>query len=194
MIRLKIFRDFFQVKDQEALRQLYDKVECCRFPKGKIIIESGKISDHIYFNIDGVFRGFFTDYDGKEITDCIKYKYGDVISPTSELGVMSPISIETLSDAQVLRLYVGDVKNLIENYPEITNLYLKLVIASANEHWELKIALCQYSAMERYLWFLQKYPGVIDRINNTYIASFLNITPVTLSRIRGQLKKNNFEK
>lgn len=190
MIKLKIFRDFFKISNENLLRELEEKSRLCHFSKGKILVESGKVCESIYFNINGIFRGFFTDSNGKEITDCIKYKYGDVISPTSEIGIVSPISIEALSNAQVLQLHTQDVKNLIALYPEINNLYLKLVIASANEHWELKLSLCQYSAMERYLWFLEKYPGLVEQINNTYIASFLNITPVTLSRIRGELKKN----
>ena len=42
----------------------------------------------------------------------------------------------------------------------------------------------QYNAQERYEWFLKKYPGVIDLISHKYIASFLGMNPVTLSRLR----------
>lgn len=40
------------------------------------------------------------------------------------------------------------------------------------------------SASERYRWFLSNYPGLIDRVPHRHIASFLNMTPVTLSRLR----------
>lgn len=59
---------------------------------------------------------------------------------------------------------------------------------SWNMHLELKRIGSQYDAMKRYLWFLEKYPGLIDAVNNKYIASYLNMTPVTLSRLRRKLK------
>ena len=43
--------------------------------------------------------------------------------------------------------------------------------------------------MERYQWFRQAYPGLSEKISNRYIASFLNMTPVTLSRLKQELKK-----
>ena len=43
--------------------------------------------------------------------------------------------------------------------------------------------------MQRYQWFLENYPGLIHTLNNKHIASFLGMTPVTLSRLRHQLRK-----
>ena len=43
--------------------------------------------------------------------------------------------------------------------------------------------------MGRYQWFLKKYPGLIDEVSNKHIASFLGMTPVTLSRLRQKLKE-----
>ena len=56
-------------------------------------------------------------------------------------------------------------------------------------HWEIRTMLCQHTAMERYQWFLQTYPALADRVSNKYIASFLGLTPVTLSRLRRALRE-----
>ena len=42
--------------------------------------------------------------------------------------------------------------------------------------------------MLRYKWFLDKYPGLDGKISSKYIASFINITPVSLSRLRSSLR------
>jgi len=46
------------------------------------------------------------------------------------------------------------------------------------------------SAQERYLQFLEDYPNIEERLNNYHIASYLGITPESLSRIRTNLRKN----
>lgn len=62
--------------------------------------------------------------------------------------------------------------------------YVQFLSRALRRHWESKMILSQYSAKDRYRWFLGKYPGVIDMVNHHYVASFLGMTPVTLSRIR----------
>lgn len=58
-------------------------------------------------------------------------------------------------------------------------------------HWELKRVLNSCTAVQRYQWFLEEYPGLIDRVSNKYIASFLGMTPVTLSWLRRTLREEN---
>ena len=49
--------------------------------------------------------------------------------------------------------------------------------------------VCRNTAMQRYQWFLEAYPGFIDKVSNKHIASFLGMTPVTLSRLRRVLRE-----
>ena len=72
---------------------------------------------------------------------------------------------------------------------ELLVIYNAMLQDSLKEHWENKIALGQYSAIARYQWFLKTYPGIIDRVPHRYVASFLGMTPVSLSRIRRELRE-----
>ena len=186
----KIFfvQDALHITENELLQRIADAAELRTIKKGEEIIRVGDSIDYVYFNIQGIFRGFFSDIDGKEITDCFVYKYGVSLAPTFDINGESPITVQALTDAQTLRIPIKEINHWVKEYYQISELYIQLLIQSVNEHWELKVALCIYSAMDRYLWFLDKYPGLIDVVNNRYIASYLNITPVTLSRLRGVIK------
>ena len=59
------------------------------------------------------------------------------------------------------------------------------------DQWEMKRIRYEYAAKERYLWFCRTHPGAADRMMNKHIASFLDMSPVSLSRIRKQLAQEN---
>ena len=77
----------------------------------------------------------------------------------------------------------------MKQYSSVMQLYNQNLRWSGEYHMEVKRVICSLPAVERYQWFLRKYPGLVDRIANRHIASFLNMTPVTLSRIRKQLRE-----
>ena len=90
------------------------------------------------------------------------------------------------------RFFCISISNVIElqnKYMEVTKLYNQLLIKALNEHWKLKQILNSYTAVQRYQWFLDEYPRLIGKVSNKYIASFLGMTPVTLSRLRKTIRK-----
>ena len=101
------------------------------------------------------------------------------------------INLEAISDCIVLKLSVADIQRLIPQFPEMMMIYNRLLEHSLFYHWELKTMMYQCTAQERYEWFLKKYPGIIDQISHKYIASFLGMNPVTLSRLRKQYTNND---
>ena len=92
-------------------------------------------------------------------------------------------------DSDFLTIPIPEIQRLLERYSELQRLYNQLLIASFSMHWEIKLTLCRDTAMQKYQWFLQKYPGLVDQISNKYIASFLGMTPVTLSKLRRVLRE-----
>ena len=82
----------------------------------------------------------------------------------------------------------AEARDLLEHDVRLVYLYNQLLQASMEEHWHLKTVLHKRSAMERYQWFLETYPGLIDQVTHRYVASFLEMSPVTLSRLRSALR------
>ena len=87
-----------------------------------------------------------------------------------------------------------DVLAALEEIPELMEIYNFFLRKALARHWEGKILMHQCAAMERYQWFLREYPGLINAVSNKHIASFLGMTPVTLSRLRRKLREEPAEK
>ena len=186
-----MYRDVYQVSDPMLLKQLVDASHEWQVAKKCTLLHTGGIPEYLFFLIKGVVRGFFLDREGKNITDCLFSKFGSAIWPSMSLNDAARINLEAISDCIVLKLSVADIQRLMPQFPEMMMIYNRLLEHSLFYHWELKTMMYQCTAQERYEWFLKKYPGIIDQISHKYIASFLGMNPVTLSRLRKQYTNND---
>lgn len=178
----------FDISEEEIIQQLYRGARIEHYKKDMLLLEAGDQQRHLYFLVDGTLRGFVSDENGRDITDCFIFRSGEVIMGTSDVNKPSLINIETLCDCQVICLSWTLLDNLMEQNSVLLYGYTKLLQNFYTRHYDLKKILYQ-PAMQRYLWFLEEYPGLINSVCNKHIASFLGITPVTLSRLRRQLRE-----
>lgn len=178
------------MRDEELIQKFVKKTTRKKVKKGEFVVRIGEIVNYVYFMESGILRGYFLDANGRDVTDCFCFECGSTAMPFSELKLNepSPISMEMLKDGSFFCIPISEVIKLQKDYLETTLLYNRLLAKALEEHRKLKQALNQYTALQRYQWFLQEYPGLIECVGNKYIASFLGITPVTLSRLRKDLR------
>ena len=173
-----------KISDTQLVQTLTENSQIKGIKKGDILQHIGSVSTALYFLMKGLLRGFLLDAKGKEVTDCFIYTHGAPVVSSVDLSTPSLVYIEALEDSELISIPFSVVLPLVYSNMELVALYNRLLSNSLKMHWENKTALVQYTATERYQWFLKNYPGLIERINHKYIASFLGITPVSLSRIR----------
>lgn len=183
MKTVDFLRDKLHIENERLLHKVLTICEVNMVKKREYLIRQGEKPSALYFLMNGVFRGFLVGINGKDITDCIVEQSGMPIMPSSDLKAPAPIGIEALVDSTVLSISPAEFDGLLKEFPVVHTMYRDFILRSCNMHWELKIITYQYTAMQRYHWFLKNYPGLIDKISHKYIASFLNMTPVTLSRL-----------
>ena len=92
-----------------------------------------------------------------------------------------------IQPGHVLAVPSGPIVSRLESDETLVRIYNRLLLDSLRNHVEIKKVLYQFDAMEKYKWFLKKYPELDKKATVRHIASYLDITPVTLSRIRSEL-------
>ena len=157
--------------------------------KGEILFREGEIPAQAAFLQKGILRGFFINKNGKEIIDCFCYRPGDPAIPSTPLDTPAQITLEALQESLVLCFPMKEILNLLETHMPLAQLHSQILQESMNRHLEIKKALYQYTAMQRYQWFLSEYAPIAKVVSGKYIASFLDMTPVTLSRLRKSLRE-----
>jgi CRP-like cAMP-binding protein len=95
-------------------------------------------------------------------------------------------SIETVTDCVIYKIPIDVLNALYEKYIDIAN-WGRIVHQECNMLLSLIfVERLQLSPQERYERFLERYPGLLNRVKLKYIAEFLGVTIYTLSRIRGK--------
>ncbi|MBT3256312.1 MAG: Crp/Fnr family transcriptional regulator [Desulfobacterales bacterium] len=156
--------------------------------KNKFFIKAGENPDKFGIIISGLFRYFYIDNNGKEYTKYFALKNDLLISYSAILlGEVSRFYIEALENSEIFISSFKTFNELTENNLSWNKIARKLI-----EQQYIKKEIREYrflfdDAETRYLHFLEEYPDLIERVKHYHIASYLGITPVTLSRIRKKL-------
>lgn len=150
-------------------------------------VEAGKVDRYIYFVRRGLVRAYFMA-DGREITFWIGEEGSIALSMESYVrGRRGYETIETLEDCEFYRVESAKLAGLFDDDIHIANWGRKFA-----EHEVLRaesnlIPQLFTTGTERYEDFLKRNPGLLNRIPLEHLASYLGVTPVSLSRIRSHL-------
>jgi len=154
--------------------------------KGEFLLREGEITRYSIFVASGCLRTYIIDDNGKEhILQFSPENWwtGDM-SFTSDIP--SQCFIEALEDSEVLLTEISSIQKLMQYIPGMSAFYqVALQKAAAAKNQRIALSLSA-TAEERYNDFLKKYPSLILRIPQHMIASYLEISPEILSRIRKQ--------
>ena len=156
------------------------------FSKHAILHEAGKICDHMYIITSGIARVFYYKED-KDISCHFAAEQETITAIDSFIQrKKSKYNIEALEALEVFKISHADLENLFKSNPKYEHfgrLFLQQIYIDLVERID---DLQLHTAQERYEILLQKKPYLFQRVASKHIASFLSITPETLSRIRGK--------
>ncbi len=180
------FDSFFEAP-KEAWEDFADKCNVVFFKKDEIIKMQNTSERYFYFIITGSV-GIFLWKENNFV--CLDFAFdGHFCSDYMSILIKQPTPLQmvALENTKMLRM-TAKVYDSITQEP--IGKVLRLVAAEMSfvGKQQQQIELLTKSAKERYETLLQQFPGIQNRIAQNHIASYLGITPQSLSRIRRQLK------
>ncbi|MCC9043843.1 Crp/Fnr family transcriptional regulator [Myroides sp. M-43] len=152
--------------------------------KNHHFIESGKILKQVGFILDGIFRIYYYNDKGQEITK-IFLEENHLISNLKEN--ISTENIQAITDCKLLLFSNKDWNEILLEIPRLEHIIQEINRQALVEKLKRVSPLIAQDATTRYLEFLQKYPTLVNRIPLSYIASYLGVTQQSLSRIRKKI-------
>ena len=165
---------------------IWQPFECKR---KTILTAAGETERHLYFVLDGLQRAFYAGDDQKEATIVFTYPHSfSGVADSFLTQTASNYFFETLTASKFLRTTYKQLEELMNKFPAIQQLVLKLTAFALKGVLERQIEIQSFSAEEKFRSLLKRSPHVLQIIPHKYLASYLGIDPATFSKLLGSVR------
>jgi CRP/FNR family transcriptional regulator, anaerobic regulatory protein len=171
---------------QDVLEDVLGHFQHLEYPKNYFLHKSGKPCKHLWIMTQGAVRFYYTNDQGKEMNTWLSLDQQIITNAPSIINqTPSQESFQLIEDSEMYSIEYANIQAMLQKHHSFAIWYIKLVELHYVSQIEDRIADLQFlDAKQRYQKLLNHYPDITNRISLGNIASYLNITQETLSRIR----------
>jgi CRP-like cAMP-binding protein len=191
-ILLKYLTRFTTLNEEEQQAILKD-ILVEEYKKGTVLLRQEDVPTKCYFILKGCVRQHSIDEMGKEVTSNF-YTEEQAIS-NFNYHKQDKSSMYSLTCIEDCVLVVGDLdseKEMFNKYSQLESMTRMMVEEKLGDVQDELASFIASTPEERYKALLRKRPYLVDRVPQHQLASYLGITPESLSRIKKRINKDNF--
>lgn len=169
----------------EAFARLADNLIIMDYRKGDVLLSQGAHDMEQYFVLDGILKRVVASPEGKEMI--LRFAQEDDMDTSYaawKLHTPAPYSIRAVTKARVAKLPLPQWAAFLDDYPEIKEDFEYEVMHLMSEVMAHTITLHLLDAPGRVHRFTRKHPDLVDRVPKKELASYLNLSAETLSRLK----------
>jgi len=156
------------------------------------ILKEGDIPKNMFLIEKGCIRVWFNN-DGKDVTTQFFFENNMVSSIESfRKGCPSPVTIETIEPCELWYIHKKDADRIIAEVSELPvfrEMIMDAVFERTFDYMKQFFSFIKDTPQQRYLNLIKEKPQVVQRVPQHYIASYLGVSTVHLSRIKSKLAK-----
>ncbi len=172
-----------KLNEWEEFKYLFKRQEV---PAKTMLLHEGQISRTMFFIEKGCLRTWI-NCDGKEITTQFFFE-GDSVSSIESFRTNQPslYSIESLESCILHTISQKEFQTVLKSSPELKKKLEDHLFRRLFQSQQLLYSFLKNNPQKRYEELIENYPHIVQRVPQHYIASYLGITSVSLSRIRNR--------
>lgn len=180
--KVKLTRD-----QQQMIRQyLVPK----KIRKNQYLLQEGDVAKYAAFVEKGALRAYSVDEKGTEHIIQFAFEGWTISDMYSYMtGEPATYNIDALEDSELVLLNKSAQEEILQRVPEYEE-YIRLQLTGAFMSMQKRItSMLSLTLEERYIQLTQLYPSLVQRVPQRMIASYMGLTPETLSRVRRKIKE-----
>ena len=181
------FEKFLDLK-QEEKDYIETNIPVRFYKKNDYLLKEGEVSSSFFFIVEGLIRMFYL-VDGMEKTTFF-YQNEDFVSAYESFTRQIPSRnyLQAIEDTQVAVFNTDTVADIIQNHPRFEMLSRIIMEEELIVYQNMIASFITMNAEQRYAELLKTNAQLLNRIPQYHIATYLGVSPETLSRIRRRIK------
>jgi len=185
------FNNYFPLNEEES-DALSTRFTERTIKRRQFILQQDDVCKHYNFVVSGCFKMYAVDLNGVEHNLQFAIE-NDWVVDLSSFYAESPsrLYIEAIEPSVILQIKKADLLHLFINYHKFDRNFRIITERKYTALQDRVLSNISFTAQDRYVGFMERFPELANRLPNTQIASYLGITPEFLSRIRKELTKSN---
>ncbi len=178
--------------DDEKWNDYISCFNCIKVPSKTVLIKEGEVSKKIFLIEKGCIRVWFNN-DGKDVTFQFFFENNAVASIESfRKESPSPVTVETIEPCVLWYIHKKDVERIIteiNEVPVIRETFIDFIFERTFDYMKHFFSFIKDTPLQRYQNLIKDKPQLVQRVPQHYIASYLGISTVHLSRIKNKMAK-----
>lgn len=174
--------------DERALAQILSCFSSVKTKRNQILTGRDEVCRHYYFINSGCMRIFTTDKNGNERSRYFAFEGNFVTALPSFIDQLPADEyLQSIEPSELLRITRSDFYSLVENVPAFAKIYTEILELGFIAAQKRIYGFQSFNALEKVRWIIRHQPQVLLRLSNKMAATYLGISPSTLSRIKPRL-------
>jgi len=170
------------------LQEITSRFQVLKATRNQILLEYHQICSHYYFINKGCIRLFTTNKDGTENSRYFAFE-GNFATALPSFIDQKPAYeyLQTIERSELLCISRNDFYDLTETFPGFAKIYTEILELGFIVAQKRIYGFQGFDALEKVKWIIQYQPQLLLRVSNKMAASYLGLSPSTLSRIKSKL-------
>ncbi|MGG4492914.1 Crp/Fnr family transcriptional regulator [Brevibacillus reuszeri] len=186
-ILFKYLRQYTSLTDEQQ-QAIVDEILIEEYKKGTVLLRQGEVPTKCYFVLKGCVRQYAIDEAGNEVTsNFFTEEQGVSIHNRHQQNKTSPYTFACLEDCVLVVGDLNDEPDMFHKHSQLETMVRKMVEESLGEIQDEWTSFIASTPEERYKALLRKRPSLVNRVPQHQLASYLGITPESLSRIKKRI-------
>lgn len=183
--------DLIQTKTNlgnEQIKHILSCFEPMRVQKNTLLLKSGNVANQLFLIQEGCLRLYYDNEDQNVLTRFMAFEGTFLTSIVSFISrEPSAEYIQAVEDSELLVISYDQFTHLRNTIPEWDKIYIHILEYGLTVINSKLSSLLTQNATERYLALLKKNPELVQRLSNSNLAAYLNVSPETLSRLKSRI-------
>lgn len=183
----KFYHDIIGIKTETVLQTLAENSRIRKLNTKTLLIKENEKVEQISFlyKMGGILKAYYKNQKGKNQIHCFAHLPGEPLVGIMNLdrNMTSFLTVEAVTDCEIISISASVIQKMSRESIEVALTCNRMQGISALREYEYRKVILTCTPAQRYEYFLEAYPEIMDYLNKKDVASYLNMTPECFSRM-----------